>query len=454
MSTSRSSRSTRGIAPNRLIAAIAVRFAIIDLPGEVEEGKEAMMAVEKHTNELMFESEALSEEKTTPTAPPSPPSPSPQASPKSEPRSEASTSRLGSRPAPAPAINLEGVVSGSKSSSSSRSVLLSWRRPSARAAAAAKDEVDEAPIKVESIAEESARDSVEGSPVSASATRSPGTRSPTRSPGSSLADFDSANLTPDAWLEASATLDSDSLLFLGMGALEAMPAATRGLCPLVPEVADLLVTAGRDAEARLLLSDAVQARRDAFGSRAPATLTALNALGCVLLDLARPPKIVNDPWDNGPPPRDYDPVVAAHDIALARECFAEAAEARRETQGETHLETLTALNNLGSAHFAAGDLEAAEELYRECLHSRREVLGEDDPDTYTSMNNLGELLLVRHKVVESGVLLAAAYSGAGRHPELGWDHALTRVILANLRANRDLRARVRDFYSRARPPQL
>jgi DNA-dependent protein kinase catalytic subunit len=44
-----------------------------------------------------------------------------------------------------------------------------------------------------------------------------------------------------------------------------------------------------------------------------------------------------------------------------------AAAARRETQGETHLETLTALNNLGSAHFAAGDLEAAEELYRECL---------------------------------------------------------------------------------------
>ena len=70
------------------------------------------------------------------------------------------------------------------------------------------------------------------------------------------------------------------------------------------------------------------------------------------------------------------------------------------------------------------------------------------------MNNLGELLLVRHKVVESGVLLAAAYSGAGRHPELGWDHALTRTILTNLRANRDLRARVRDFYSRTRSPQL
>ena len=440
------------MAPNRLISA-AVRF--IDLPGEVQEEKEAMMAVEKHIsrNELMPESEASSEEKkTTPTAPPSPPSPSPLASPKSEPRSEASTSRLGSRPAPAPAINLEGVMSSSKSSSSSRSMLLSWRRPSARAAA--KDEVDEAPIKVESIAEESARDSVEGSPVSASATRSPGTRSPTRSPGSSLADFDSANLTPDAWLEASATLDSDSLLILGMGALEAIPAAARGLSPLVPEVAELLVIARRDAEARLLLSDAVQSRRDALGSRAPSTLTALNALGCVLLDLARPPKIVDDPWDNGPPPREYDPVAAAHDIALARECLAEAAEARRETQGETHLETLTALNNLGSAHFAAGDLEAAEELYRECLHSRREVLGEDDPDTYTSMNNLGELLLVRHKVVESGVLLAAAYSGAGRHPELGWDHALTRTILTNLRANRDLRARVRDFYSRTRSPQL
>ena len=60
----------------------------------------------------------------------------------------------------------------------------------------------------------------------------------------------------------------------------------------------------------------------------------------------------------------------------AAEALEEALEARRQTQGARHPETLTALNNLGALRKAMGDLDGAAPLYLEDLEASRETLGD------------------------------------------------------------------------------
>ena len=64
----------------------------------------------------------------------------------------------------------------------------------------------------------------------------------------------------------------------------------------------------------------------------------------------------------------------------------------RETLGDRHTNTLTAINNLGSLLKEAGDFAAAEPLLRTAVEVQRETLGERHPYTLFSTNTLGQLL--------------------------------------------------------------
>ena len=67
-------------------------------------------------------------------------------------------------------------------------------------------------------------------------------------------------------------------------------------------------------------------------------------------------------------------------------------EGRRETLGNQHQDTLTAINNLGVLLHDKGDRKAAEPLLREAVERRSETLGRGHPSTLASINDLCALL--------------------------------------------------------------
>jgi len=91
--------------------------------------------------------------------------------------------------------------------------------------------------------------------------------------------------------------------------------------------------------------------------------------------------------------------------------YREALEARRETLGNRHPDTLSSINNLGSLLQAKGRLDEAEALFHEALKARRETLGDRHPDTLGSINNLGVLLKAQGRLDEAGVLFSELRHG-------------------------------------------
>jgi len=186
-------------------------------------------------------------------------------------------------------------------------------------------------------------------------------------------------------------------------------------------VAELLRLAGRLEEARSMLTEAVQTRRDMLGERASSTLTAINSLGALLSEMG--------------------------EQAEAVELLSDACAARRATQGDTHPETLTAINNL-AAHLPQetySETRAAEELYREALAGRRAVLGDHHPDTLTSMNNLGMQLLSTSQLKDAGRLIIEAFDGACL--VFGTKHERTKEFRQNLATVRSVRMQARRWYA-------
>ena len=75
----------------------------------------------------------------------------------------------------------------------------------------------------------------------------------------------------------------------------------------------------------------------------------------------------------------------------ARPLYEEALRARRETLGNRHQETLLSISNMGQLLQAMGQLEEARALYEEALHASREVLGDRHPETLTLLDSINTL---------------------------------------------------------------
>ena len=117
-------------------------------------------------------------------------------------------------------------------------------------------------------------------------------------------------------------------------------------------------------------------------------------------------------------------------LEAAGALYREALQARRETLGDKHLRTLTAISNLGALLQAQGKLEEAAPLLREALQASRETLGDKHPDTLSSLNNLGSLLEDQGKLEEAGALMREALQV--RRETLGDKHPKTLSSLSNL----------------------
>ena len=83
------------------------------------------------------------------------------------------------------------------------------------------------------------------------------------------------------------------------------------------------------------------------------------------------------------------------DFAAAEPLLRTAVEVQRETLGERHPYTLFSTNTLGQLLHAKGDFTAAERLLRDALKLQRETLGDRHPDTLTSANSLGQMLYAK-----------------------------------------------------------
>jgi tetratricopeptide (TPR) repeat protein len=99
-------------------------------------------------------------------------------------------------------------------------------------------------------------------------------------------------------------------------------------------------------------------------------------------------------------------------------------EAQRRELGDTHLDTMTSLNNLGYMYCGRGEFEKAMPYFQESLTLRRRVLG-DHPHTGFSIHNLGLLHWLQGQHEESLPYFQEAYEMRMRVS--GEDHPNTQV---------------------------
>ena len=101
-----------------------------------------------------------------------------------------------------------------------------------------------------------------------------------------------------------------------------------------------------------------------------------------------------------------------------------------KTQGDEHLDTSFAQNNLGELLRTKGDYEGAEPLLRKALFISEKNNGSEHPVTGTRLNNLGLVLQIKHdyQSAEAMYRKALAISEETEGPE----HPFTGIRLNNL----------------------
>lgn len=102
------------------------------------------------------------------------------------------------------------------------------------------------------------------------------------------------------------------------------------------------------------------------------------------------------------------------------EMYGDTLQLWRKVQGEEHPETLTSMNNLGSALIDQERYKDVENMHRETSQLRRKVLVEGHPSTLTSVHNLAYLLALHSRFVQAAILYQRALAEYQRI--LGPDH--------------------------------
>ncbi len=108
----------------------------------------------------------------------------------------------------------------------------------------------------------------------------------------------------------------------------------------------------------------------------------------------------------------------------------EALAGLRRLLGEDDSRVLATAGHIGRLLELKGKLAQSEQCYREILERRRRVLGDDHSDTLRSLNNVGGLLYDQGKLDEAELYYREALEGSRR--ELGNDDPLTLVSINNM----------------------
>ena len=113
----------------------------------------------------------------------------------------------------------------------------------------------------------------------------------------------------------------------------------------------------------------------------------------------------------------------------SRPLLEEALQARRETLGDRHQDTLISIVNIGWLLQAMGKLEEARTLKEEAMQGMRETLGDRDPYTLIAISEMADLLRVTGALVEAEAVLGNAVAVA--QEVIGRNHMYTLQITAN-----------------------
>jgi len=180
------------------------------------------------------------------------------------------------------------------------------------------------------------------------------------------------------------------------------------------ELALITVHLRKPEEAEKLAQEAVDRSRRKYGAANAITLDALRSLGGVylaqdyLLDVRQS--------------------VPKKERALA--VFGEVLQARRDTLGSDHPDTLDAMSDVSTALHRLNKFVDAEKQEREILEIRRRVLGRDHPDTLSSMANLADDLYRQPKIAEAEQINLELLDA--RRRVFGPEHPATLETMDNL----------------------
>ena len=169
------------------------------------------------------------------------------------------------------------------------------------------------------------------------------------------------------------------------------------------QLADLLTSQNRYAEAEPLLREALAQRRALLGNRNAATAESLDRLAAHLRQ--------------------------RNDFAAAEPLLREALAMRRAILGPDHMEVSHSLNNLAVLLFLKGRLDEAEPLYREALAITVRLLGEDHLYIAATTQNLASVQEQRGRIDEAEALYRRAL--AVNRKALGDVHPNVSHVLNN-----------------------
>ena len=114
----------------------------------------------------------------------------------------------------------------------------------------------------------------------------------------------------------------------------------------------------------------------------------------------------------------------------AEPLFRKALEARERTLGAEHRDTVVSVNNLAGCLHYMGQLKDAEPLYRRGLESFERTLGAEHPSTLLSVNNLASCLQHMGQLEDAEALCRRALEA--RERTFGAEHSDTLVSVSNL----------------------
>ncbi len=125
-------------------------------------------------------------------------------------------------------------------------------------------------------------------------------------------------------------------------------------------------------------------------------------------------------------------LMARGDFRGAEETYRQSLELRRAIKGERHPNVAVSLRSLATALYAAGDFDAAEPLLRQSLDIRLEVYGPESPKVAMTLASLGRVEHARGRFDEAEALYSQTLDI--RRRKLGEEHLHTALAKKDLAA--------------------
>ena len=172
----------------------------------------------------------------------------------------------------------------------------------------------------------------------------------------------------------------------------------------INNLAETLWAMGDHKDAKHLLEQVLERRKEILGPDHPDTMTSINNLSETLWDI--------------------------RDFKGAKQLQEQVFERRKEILGPDHPDTMTSINTLSLTLREMGNIKGAKQLQEQVLERRKEILGLDHPDTMISIGNLAGTLWVMGEYKDAKQLFEQQLEL--RKEILGPDHPKTLLSMGNI----------------------